>query len=117
MRSPTYAAAHAHHRPVLISCPASGSWHRFGTALRLHVTCSRQASLFMLLRPGSVLLLQPSHDWQAGVFFERFESASPSGVQDQGLISPRSNRRRSLGTTSRARRQLGSDFGQAGKVW
>ena len=40
-------------------------------------------------------------------------------VQDQGLISPRSNRRRPRGTTSRASSHLShlsSDFVQAGKV-
>ena len=51
---PTYATTHAHHRHALISCPPSGSQNHLGTALRLHITCSRQSSLFTSLRPGIV---------------------------------------------------------------
>ena len=103
---PTYATTHAHHRHALISCPPSGSQNHLGTALRLHITCSRQSSLFTSLRPGSVST--------GGSAVSVLGDASC--MQDQGLISPRSNRRRPRGATSRASGHLSSDFIQAGKV-
>ena len=65
---------------------------------------------FISLAAGSRFCSGGSGQAVAGGFCDR------ACVQDQGLISRRSNRGRPLGTTSRARRHLSSDFGQAGKV-
>ena len=113
---PTSQHASSDGAPHLRShaCAASSACAEYGSATSYHM--QQEVVSSTSLRPGSVLSRHRSHDWWVGVSCERFGGAGPSCMQDQGLISPRSNRRRPRGTTSRASRHLSSDFVQAGKV-
>ena len=107
---PTSQHASSDGAPHLRShaCAASSACAEYGSATSYHMQQAVVPSTS--LRPGSVLWRHRSHDWWVGVSCERFGGAGPSCMQDQGLISPRSNRRRPRGTTSRASRHLSSDF-------